>query len=500
MFNKVLIANRGEIAVRIARTLQPMGIKAVAVYSEPDRTAPHVALADEAYPLEGVTSAETYLRGERIIEIAKQCGAEAIHPGYGFLSENANFAEACQKAGLTFIGPTPDVIRAMGDKLMAKKTFAEAGVPVVPGWAPKGPITSDQLIREAKAIGYPVLIKAAAGGGGKGMRIVYGEQDLIASSEACSREAKSAFGDDRIFLEKYLEKPRHVEIQIFGDTHGNVVHLFERECSIQRRHQKIIEESPSPALTPGLRAEMGQAAVKVARTLGYTNAGTVEFLLDEDGSFYFLEVNTRLQVEHAVTEMIVRHDLVRAQLLVAAGERLPFLQEDLSLCGHAIEVRIYAEDAWQNYKPVTGTIARYVEPIGPDIRVDSGVRQNSEVTVHYDPMLSKLIAWGRTREEAIGRLKWALRRYVILGLTTNVGFLRRLISHSEFVAGRLHTHFLDENDVESPDTILPDEGIVAAAWACSKTTAGAGSSSGSSASAHKNDSTPWRSDDSWRVV
>ena len=465
MFKKILIANRGEITVRIAQTLQEMGIRAVAVYSDPDRKALHVSRADEAYPLHGTTSAETYLRTEKIIEIAKSCGADAIHPGYGFLSENAEFADACRDAGIIFIGPKPDVIRAMGDKVIAKKTFADAAVPTVPGWSDD---TTDpdfnELKRIAADIGYPVLIKAAAGGGGKGMRVVGNEAELNSGLEAAQREAKAAFADSRVFLEKFITRPRHVEFQIFGDEHGNVVHLFERECSIQRRHQKIVEESPSPVLTPELREKMGEAAVRAAKAIGYTNAGTVEFMVDDTGAFYFLEVNTRLQVEHPVTEITTQQDLVRAQILVAAGEPLPFSQNDLRQSGHAMECRIYAEDPGRNFLPATGSVERYVPPVGPNIRVDSGVTQGSQVSVHYDPMLAKLITSGRTRQEAIAKMAWALRNYVILGLTTNIEFLHDVVIHPEHVAGNIHTQFLEEQQIQtSTETGIPDEALIAAA-------------------------------------
>ncbi|MBK8268312.1 MAG: ATP-grasp domain-containing protein, partial [Planctomycetes bacterium] len=356
MFKKILIANRGEIAVRIAQTVQELGITAVGVFSEPDRRAVHVSSMDEAYALEGSTSAESYLRIEKIIDIARKHGVDAIHPGFGFLSENEDFAQACADARITFIGPRPDVIRDMGDKIIAKEKFKAAGVPVVPGWSGEGNVSLDELKKIAAGVGYPVLIKAAAGGGGKGMRVVKAESDLQGALEAAQREANAAFGDARVFIEKYITRPRHIEFQIFGDSHGNVVHLFERECSIQRRHQKIVEESPSTALSDELRAKMGEAAVRAAKAIGYTNAGTVEFIVDESGSFYFLEVNTRLQVEHPVTEMVVGRDLVRAQIAVAAGEKLPFEQEQLRQTGHALEVRIYAEDASRNFMPSTGRI------------------------------------------------------------------------------------------------------------------------------------------------
>jgi len=462
-FRKILIANRGEIAVRIAATLREMGIAVVAVYSNPDAGALHVRAADEAYPLEGAKSAETYLRGDKIIDIARRCGADAIHPGFGFLSENEDFARACADAMITFIGPTPEVIRDMGDKIVAKAKFAAAGVPIVPGWSGDAHDDFDTIAGHAERIGYPVLIKAAAGGGGKGMRVVKKPDELAAGLESARREATAAFGDGRVFLEKYLVNPRHIEVQIFGDHHGNVVHLFERECSIQRRHQKIIEESPSPALSPALREQICGAAVRAAKAIGYTNAGTVEFILSESGEFYFLEVNTRLQVEHPVTEAVTQRDLVRAQVQVAAGQPLPFRQESIRQIGHAIEARIYAEDASRNFMPSVGVIACYESPTGPGVRVDSGVERGSEVTVHYDPMLAKLIVHADTRDEAIERMRRALQDYAVLGVTTNVAFLRDVISHSEFRAGRLHTHFLEQHVVRAPDSAPPEEAVIAAA-------------------------------------
>ena len=466
MFKKILIANRGEIAVRIARTCREMGIRVAAVYSDADRRSVHVAAADEAYALEGVTSGETYLRIDKIMDVARRCGADAIHPGFGFLSENAGFAEACAAAGITFIGPSPAAIRAMGDKIVAKQTLAAAGVPIVPGFTLDGDAHVSELRSRCAEIGYPVLIKAAAGGGGKGMRIVESERDLDGALEAAQREANAAFGDARVFIEKYLSRSRHVEIQVFGDSHGHVVHLFERECSIQRRHQKIIEESPCVALSAALRARMGEAAVAAARAIQYVGAGTVEFMLDDTGAFYFLEVNTRLQVEHPVTEMVTRHDLVEAQILVAAGAPLPFQQNNLTQQGHAIEVRIYAEDPARGFLPSTGDIRVYREPAGPNVRVDSGIAAGSEVSVHYDPMLAKLIVWGRTRSEAIARIDRALSEYVILGVTTNVDFLRAVVTHPAHVAGDLHTRFLDEHVINvAGDVAPPDEAWIAAALA-----------------------------------
>jgi acetyl-CoA carboxylase biotin carboxylase subunit len=501
MFKKVLIANRGEIAVRIAQTLHEMGISVVGVYSDPDRAAPHVSRADEAYPLEGITSGETYLRIDRIIGIAQQCGADAIHPGYGFLSENAEFAQACADAGITFIGPKPDAIRAMGDKVIAKRIMEKAGVPVVPGWSSDANISIARLRREAETIGYPALIKAAASGGGKGMRVVERSEDLDGALEAAQREANAAFGDARVFLEKYLPRARHVEIQILGDSRGRVIHLFERECSIQRRHQKIIEEAPSPALDDDLRQRMGEAAVRAAEAIGYENAGTVEFMLDETGDFYFLEVNTRLQVEHPVTEMTVNCDLVRAQVMVAAGESLPYTEGDIYQSGHAIECRIYAEDANRDFLPSTGEILLYDPPLGSNIRVDSGVERGSVVSVNYDPMLAKVIAWGWNRNEAITRMLHALRNFVIMGVTTNIDFLREVMSHEAFRAGDLHTRFLDEHRIIADrDDRVSEEALIVAALTVSgrrrAEIAGSGENDRMTGSA----AGPWETAGVWRAV
>ncbi len=468
MFSKVLIANRGEIAVRIAQTLREMGIGSVAVYSTPDSGALHVASADEAYPLEGESAGDTYLRGDKIIEIAVSHGVEAIHPGYGFLSENAEFAQACADAGLTFIGPTPEVIRQMGDKIVAKKVLADAGVPMLPGGSAND---ASGLKKHASRIGYPAIIKAAAGGGGRGMRIVKKAADLKQAIEAAQREAGAAFADSRVFIEKYIEKARHIEFQIFGDSHGNVVHMFERECSIQRRHQKIIEESPSPGLDPALRKRMGESAVLAAKTLGYSNAGTVEFMLDANGDHYFLEVNTRLQVEHPVTEMTLGQDLVRLQVCVANGAKLPFGQDDLQPRGHAIECRIYAEDARNGFTPSIGMIAHHAAPLGGHgVRVDSGISRGSLVTVHYDAMLAKLVVWAADRPAAVDSMKSALERYAVLGVTTNIEFLRAVVGHSAFAAGHLHTGFLDEHcsALAHSDEEPPPEALIAAAWALAK--------------------------------
>jgi len=494
MFRKVLIANRGEIAVRITRTLQEMGITACVVHSEADRGSLHVRCADEAYPLAGVSAAETYLRADRIIELARAHGVNAIHPGYGFLAENADFAQACIDAGLTFIGPNPDVIRAMGDKVVARRVLAEAGVPVVPGWCgPAEDVTVRRLASEARKIGYPVLLKAAAGGGGKGMRIVRRAADLEEAFAAAGREAQSAFGDPRIFLEKYIESPRHVEFQIFGDMHGNIVQLGERECSIQRRHQKIIEETPSPALTPALRATMADAAMAAAAALGYTNAGTVEFILAPDGAFYFLEVNTRLQVEHALTELVQRRDLVEAQVRVAAGQPLPFTQAECVPVGHAIECRVYAEDAAQGFLPQTGRILKYDEPGGPNVRIDSGVSAGSRVDVHYDPLLAKVIVWGRDRAEVIARMRATLRRYVILGVTTNLDFLADVMASAEFAAGSTDTHFLERFTPRRVGEIPAEVLIVAALAADARRPAG-------TAPAAAVLTNPWREAGRWRIA
>lgn len=465
VFQKVLVANRGEIAVRVMRTLQEMGIQTVALASDPDLQAEHVRLTDEVIHLPGEKPADTYLQAEKILKLAKARGVEAIHPGYGFLSENAAFAQACADAGMVFIGPQPDVIRDMGDKITAKQLMQSAGVPVVPGWSGDAETPFSVIQQEAEAIGYPILVKAAAGGGGKGMRLVKAPEELEAALAAAAREAQSAFGDARVFLEKYITRPRHVEFQVFGDHHGNTVHLFERECSIQRRHQKIIEETPSPALSPALRKQMGEAAVKAAQAMHYTNAGTVEFILGEDGGFYFLEVNTRLQVEHPVTEMTVHHDLVRLQVNIAAGHPLPFTQADLQQDGHAIECRIYAEDPARNFMPGIGRLAFYRPPVAPFVRLDSGVREGSEVTVHYDPMLAKLVVWGKDRTAALQKMSWALSRFAVLGVANNIEFLKAIIDHPQFVAGNIHTHFLEAYPISSNADSIPTEAVLIGALA-----------------------------------
>lgn len=443
-FTKVLIANRGEIAVRIARGCRESGLQTVAVYSEADAHALHVTAADAAVCLGPPPSTESYLNVERILAAAKATGADAVHPGYGFLAENAAFARAVEDAGLVFIGPRPESIAAMGDKPAARRTARAGGVPVAAA-IEDPPASGTELARAADEIGYPLLVKAAAGGGGKGMRIVRRPEELAVAFDAAAREAAAAFGDGRLFLERYLERPRHIEIQILADERGGVIHLGERECSIQRRHQKIVEESPSPAVDPSLRSKMTEAAVSVARSVDYRGAGTVEFLVDEAGQFFFLEMNTRLQVEHPVTELVTGVDLVQAQLRVAAGEPLWLRQEDIVARGHAIECRICAEDPTKGFLPSPGKILVLEEPAGPGIRVDSGICRGFEVPVFYDPLLAKLCSYGSNREEARRRMVAALRDYVILGCTTAIPFLRELMQHPAFIRGETNTHFLDQH-------------------------------------------------------
>ena len=442
MFDKILIANRGEIVVRVIATCREMGIKTVAVYSEADRSALHVLEADQAVCLGTSAPAESYLNMDKIIAAAKQTGAQAIHPGYGFLAENPLFVERCKEEGIVFIGPPAQAVRDLGDKTVARRTMINSGVPVIPGMM-QAEADPNVLMKEAELIGYPVLIKAAAGGGGKGMRIVNSAGDLREATESASREAKSAFGNGAIYLEKYLHQSRHVEFQIMADAHGNVIHLLERECSIQRRHQKIIEETPSTALTPKLRKEMGKAAVAAARASGYVNAGTVEFLVDHDSKFYFLEVNTRLQVEHPITEMITGIDLVRQQIEIAAGNPLKFSQADIVGRGHAIECRIYAEDPMSAFLPSSVKIAFVREPRGPGIRNDSGVYSGYTVPMEYDPILSKLITHAESRQECIDRMSRALKDYVILGVLTPIPFLMDILSSEAFIKGETYTDFID---------------------------------------------------------
>jgi 3-methylcrotonyl-CoA carboxylase alpha subunit len=446
---KVLVANRGEIAVRVIRACREMGIATVAVASEADRAAMHVRLADQWVAIGPPEPAASYLDTDRILAAAAETGADAVHPGYGFLAENAAFARRCAEAGLVFIGPDPGTIDAMGEKTAARAVMQKAGVPVVPGAllpAPNadGSFDGEAVARAAAEVGCPLMVKAAFGGGGKGMRLVRDPGQVAAACEAAAREALKAFGDGKIYLEKFIERPRHVEFQIFGDRHGGAVHLFERECSVQRRHQKIIEESPSPALDSDLRRRMGAAAVAAARAVGYVGAGTVEFLLGADGGFHFLEMNTRLQVEHPVTELVTGQDLVRAQVRVAEGHPLPWRQEDLAVTGHAIECRVYAEDPAQGFMPSLGRLVDLVEPAGPGVRIDTGVAAGDEISMHYDPMIAKLSVHAADRTAAIDRARTALGSYAVLGVTTNIEYLDAILADEEFVAGRLHTGLLDE--------------------------------------------------------
>lgn len=469
MFSKILIANRGEIACRVIRTCREMKIASVAIYSDADADALHVRMADEAFRVGPPPSAESYLRGERIIETAKAAGAEAIHPGYGFLSENAEFARQVRSAGLAFIGPPPEAMESLGGKMSARKIALEAGVPIVPGTT--DPVRSfEDAKATAASIGYPVMLKASAGGGGKGMRLVFEESELRAALETAQAESLASFGDDAVYIEKAVVRPRHIEIQVFSDTKGGHVHLGERECSIQRRHQKVIEEAPSPIDSEDLRNAMGQAAVRIARAVNYVGAGTVEFLVsDVDRSFYFLEMNTRLQVEHPVTELVTGIDLVREQIRVAAGHPLSFKQEDVRLFGHAIECRVYAEDPEQNFMPSPGRITRLRLPHGPGVRDDGGVYEGAEVSIHYDPMISKLAVHGRDRAEAIDRMRRALREYEVGGIKTTLPFFRMVMEDEEFISGKLDTGFIERFNErrkfpEVPQDVL-DAALVAAAIA-----------------------------------
>lgn len=439
---KILIANRGEIALRILRACRELGIATVAVYSDADRAALHVLEADEAYRLGPAPATESYLRGDLILDVARKSGAQAIHPGYGFLSENASFAEACERAGIKFIGPPADAMRSLGSKTRARQAADAAGMPRTPG-SVRGLASLEEAHAVAEEIGYPVMLKAAAGGGGKGMRAVFSSDDLSAAFPSAASEAERAFGSGEVYLEKLIERPRHIEIQILADEHGNCVSLGERECSVQRRHQKVIEEAPSAVVDEELRRRMGDAAVRLAKSAGYTNAGTVEFLVDEERNFYFLEMNTRLQVEHPVTELVTGLDLVHLQIRIAQGEPLPFKQEDIRLRGHAIECRVYAEDPDNGFFPSPGKITRLLQPGGPGIREDSGIYEGWVVPLDYDPMLSKLIAFAPTREAAIARLLRALDEYVIGGIRSNLGLFGRILSDDDFKAARIDTDYLD---------------------------------------------------------
>jgi len=443
MFNKVLVANRGEIAIRVMRACRELNIKSVAIYSDADKNSLFARYADESYPLGGSTPSESYLRIDKIIDIAEKSGAEAIHPGYGFLAENPKLGMECEKHGIKLIGPKSSVIEAMGDKIRARKLMKKANVPVIPGTV-EGVKEAEKAVKIAEEIGYPVIIKASAGGGGIGMRTVYEEDELVRAIESTQSVASSAFGNPTVYIEKYLERPRHIEFQVLADEHGNRIHLNERECSIQRRHQKLIEEAPSPIMTPELREKMGAAAVRAIEYIGYTNAGTVEFLYS-NGNFYFLEMNTRIQVEHPITEVITGVDLVKEQIKIAAGEEICCSQEDISIRGHAIECRINAEDPLSDFKPTPGKITGYRSPGGIGVRVDSGVYMNYEIPSYYDSMISKLIVWGRDRAEAIERMKRALAEYIILGVKTTISFHKAIMRNEAFKRGELHTHFVDQH-------------------------------------------------------
>ncbi len=443
MFKKILVANRGEIAVRVLRTCREMDITSVTVYSDADQSAFHTRYADEAYHIGRAPATESYLRIDRIIEVAKRAKVEAIHPGYGFLAENTDFAEACEASGIVFIGPTSKAIRLLGDKIISKKTMSDVGIPVIPGSDGAVADESEAQIM-AQQIGFPVLIKAAGGGGGKGMRVVREMRELTGALKQAISEAQSAFGNPTVFIEKFLEAPRHIEFQILADNHGNVIHLFERECSVQRRHQKLIEESPSAIMDLDLRAKMGQAAVQAVKTSKYTNAGTVEFMVDNNRNFYFLEMNTRLQVEHPVTELITGIDIVKEQFKIAAGQQLSLKQEEIKMNGAAIECRISAEDPQNNFVPSTGRIVEIVEPGGPGIRLDSGVYEGFEVPIYYDPLIAKLLVWAPSREEAISRTKRALKEYTIRGIKTSIPFHILVMNTPEFVKGEYDTTFIDK--------------------------------------------------------
>ena len=497
MFDTILIANRGEIACRVIRTARRLGIRTVAVFSDADADAQHVRLADEAHRIGGPRPQDSYLRGDAIIDVAKRTGAQAIHPGYGFLSENADFADAVQAAGIAFIGPSGASMRKMGSKAGAKELMAAAGVPVVPGYtgADQSP---DLLQREADAIGYPLMIKAAHGGGGKGMRIVRGSGEFLPNLESCQREAKNAFGRDRVLLERYIEHPRHIEIQVFGDSHGGAIHLNERECSAQRRYQKVLEESPSAFLTPELRARMGAAAVQAAHAIDYANAGTVEFIVGQDGGFYFMEINTRLQVEHPVTEEVTGLDLVEWQLRIAAGEKLPLAQEQIAQRGHAIEVRLYAEDPDAGFLPGSGTLQALRLPMpSRHVRIDSGVIEGDTVTIFYDPMIAKLIVWDEDRPRALARLRDALAECEIAGPKSNIAFLERLARHPAVVDASIDTGYLDRHLDEFLAPAETDASLVLAAAAARLLVQ---EREARAAAAGGNDPTsPWAIADGWRL-
>jgi acetyl-CoA carboxylase, biotin carboxylase subunit len=461
MFKKILIANRGEIAVRVIRACRELGITSVAIYSDVDRASLHVRKADEAYHIGAPAAAESYLNIAKILDVAKRSGADAIHPGYGFLSENAKFAQACGNAGVKFIGPSPVSMEMMGSKTRARQEMEKAGVPFVPGTS-RGLESGEQAEEMAGKIGYPVMLKAAAGGGGKGMRLVHTPKELKPALQSAQSEAERAFGDREVYVEKAIVNPRHIEMQVLADEYGNTVYLGERECSIQRRHQKVLEEAPSPIVDPDMRRRMGDVAVRVARAAGYTNAGTVEFLVDEEKNFYFLEMNTRLQVEHPVTELITGLDLVHLQIRIAAGEKLPFGQEDICTRGHAIECRIYAEDPDNNYFPSPGRITLLLSPSGPGIRRDSGMYEGWTVPVDYDPLLAKLIGYGTDRGQAISRLTRALHEYFVGGIKTNISLFRRILTDADFQAGKVDTGYLDRLLKSKAPKVMGEDAEVAA--------------------------------------
>ena len=466
MFNKVLIANRGEIAVRIIRACRELGLKTVAVYSEVDRSALHVRQSDEAYLLGPPASRDSYLRGDKIIEIAKRSGVGAIHPGYGFLAEREDFAQAVQEAGLIFIGPRPSAIAAMGDKAVARATVAAAGIPVVPGTEGEGNLRDEDLLAIAPQIGFPLLIKATAGGGGKGMREVDHLQEMPGLLAAARREAEAAFGDGNVYLEKLISEARHIEFQIMADTFGNVIHLGERECSLQRRHQKLLEEAPSPFMDDELRSRMGELACRAARSVEYLNAGTIEFLVDAERNFYFLEMNTRLQVEHPVTEMVTGVDIVREQIRIARGRRLRYSQDQIQLNGWALECRINAEDPHNSFRPSTGQLTSVIPPSGPGVRVDMGVYAGFTITPYYDSLISKLICWGETRGEAILRMRRALEEFRILGVRTNIPFHQQLLDSHRFIGGQFDTRFVEERfELEQPGQVEGNMALIAAVLA-----------------------------------
>ncbi|RZA35840.1 MAG: acetyl/propionyl/methylcrotonyl-CoA carboxylase subunit alpha [Lysobacteraceae bacterium] len=497
MFSKILIANRGEIACRVIRTCRRLGIRTVAVYSDADADAQHVRQADEAYPIGGPRPADSYLRGDVILEVARQSGAQAIHPGYGFLSENADFADAVEAAGIVFIGPKAASMRKMGSKAGAKDLMMAAGVPVVPGYTGEDQ-TPNVLSREAARIGFPLMIKAAHGGGGKGMRIVHRLDEFIAQLESCQREAANAFGRDRVLLERYVQSPRHIEIQVFGDAQGDAIHLNERECSAQRRYQKVLEESPSPFLTPQLRAAMGEAAVKAAHAIDYVNAGTVEFIVDPNGDFFFMEINTRLQVEHPVTELTTGLDLVEWQLRIAAGAPLPLTQQQVPQQGHAIEVRLYAEDPEAGFLPGSGTLEKLrLPPASAQVRIDSGVVEGDTVTIFYDPMIAKLIVWDTDRPAALARLAEALAQCEIAGPKSNIEFLERLVRHPAVVDGTIDTGYLDRHlDEFMPAHQLDRSLLLAAATAALLAQE---SDARTAASQSGDPASPWATSDGWRL-